>query len=203
MAGRNNQPVITIKKQTTFRKNDMSLDYYLKDINKYKLLTPEKEAELFVKFKNGDELAGKKIVQSNTRFVVSVAKQFQTAGVPLPDLISAGNIGLVTALRRFDDTLGYKFISFAVWWIRQSILQEIANNARMIRIPINVLNDNNRNYKKTGEQISSVMDVHVVSLDSKFSDTEFTLMDTIKSNMFPSPDLVKTGMTPGNKQCLN
>ena len=195
MASKNVKPIVTIKKQTTFRKNDMSLDYYLKDINKYKLLTPEKEIELFVKFKNGDELAGDQIIQSNARFVVSVAKQYQTVGVPLPDLISVGNSGLIKALRRFDDTMGYKFISFAVWWIRQAILTEIANNGRTIRIPINVLTENTRNYKKTGEHIPSVSDVNVVSLDSKFSDTEFTMLDTIKSNMFPSPDNVNVGTT--------
>ncbi len=117
------------------RRDSQAIEKYLNDIAKYEVLTPEQELELFKRFKTGDELAFSKIIRSNLRFVVSVAKQYQNLGLSLDDLINEGNIGLIKAARRFDETKGFKFISYAVWWIRQSILQAIADKARKIRLP--------------------------------------------------------------------
>lgn len=119
------------------RRDQKSLEKYLNDISKYDVLTPEEEVKLFKEFRNGNELAMEKIVRHNLRFVVSVAKQYQHLGLWLGDLINEGNIGLIKACRRFDETKGFKFISYAVWWIRQSILQAVNERSRKIRIPLN------------------------------------------------------------------
>ncbi|MBO7277769.1 MAG: RNA polymerase sigma factor RpoD/SigA [Bacteroidales bacterium] len=118
-------------------RNIGSLDKFLQDISKEELITPEEEVRLAQRIKAGDELALEKLVKSNLRFVVSVAKQYQNQGLSLPDLINEGNIGLIKAAQKFDETRGFKFISFAVWWIRQSILQAIAEKSRMVRLPLN------------------------------------------------------------------
>lgn len=115
------------------------LDKYLQDICSEELLTPEEEVALAQRIKNGDQAALEKLTKSNLRFVVSVAKQYQNQGLSLPDLINEGNIGLIKAAKRFDETRGFKFISYAVWWIRQSILQAIAENSRIVRLPSNQL----------------------------------------------------------------
>lgn len=126
---------LKISKQITDRGS--GLDRYLADIAKEELLTAEEEVELAQRIKAGDQAALNKLVRANLRFVVSVAKQYQNQGLSLQDLIDEGNVGLVKAAQRFDETRGFKFISYAVWWIRQSILQAVAEQARIIRLPMN------------------------------------------------------------------
>ncbi len=127
---------LKISKQITDR-NAGTLDKYLADIAKEALLTTDEEVELAQRIKQGDQVALDKLVRANLRFVVSVAKQYQNQGLSLQDLINEGNLGLVKAAQRFDETRGFKFISYAVWWIRQSILQAVAEQARIIRLPMN------------------------------------------------------------------
>jgi RNA polymerase primary sigma factor len=127
---------LKISKSITTRES-ASLEKYLQEIGKVTILTPQEEADLTRLIKQGDKLALDHLTRANLRFVVSVAKQYQGQGVPLVDLINEGNMGLIKAAERFDDTRGFKFISFAVWWIRQSILQSLADNARLVRIPMN------------------------------------------------------------------
>ena len=122
-------------------KDDTVLTMYLKEINKIPLLTREEENELALKAKNGDAVAKNKIVNANLRFVITVAKKYQNHGLDLTDLISEGNLGLLTAIEKFDTTKGYHFISYAVWWIRQSILKAICEKSRMIRLPLNRANE--------------------------------------------------------------
>jgi RNA polymerase primary sigma factor len=127
---------LKISKSITNRET-ASLDKYLQDIGKEELITPEDEVTLAQKIKTGDQEALEKLCRANLRFVVSVAKQYQNQGLSLPDLINEGNLGLIKAAKRFDETRGFKFISYAVWWIRQSILQSLAEQARIIRLPLN------------------------------------------------------------------
>ncbi|HEY3388203.1 MAG TPA: RNA polymerase sigma factor RpoD/SigA [Prolixibacteraceae bacterium] len=127
---------LKITKQFT-NKDALSMDLYFHDISKLSLLTVEEEVTLTQKLKNGDSQAFEKLIVSNLRFVVSIAKQYQNRGLTLADLISEGNIGLIKAAERFDETRGFKFISYAVWWIRQSILQAIAESSRLVRVPVN------------------------------------------------------------------
>ena len=127
---------LKIVKQVTNRET-ISLDKYLQDISKEGLITAEEEAELAKLIREGDEVALEKLTKANLRFVVSVAKQYQNQGLNLSDLINEGNIGLIKAAQRFDETRGFKFISYAVWWIRQSIMQAIAEQARIVRLPLN------------------------------------------------------------------
>ena len=122
-------------------KDDTVLTMYLREINKIPLLTREEENELALKAKNGDPAAKNKIVNANLRFVITVAKKYQNHGLDLTDLISEGNLGLLTAIEKFDTTKGYHFISYAVWWIRQSILKAICEKSRMIRLPLNRANE--------------------------------------------------------------
>ncbi|MCD6346658.1 MAG: RNA polymerase sigma factor RpoD/SigA, partial [Bacteroidales bacterium] len=114
-----------------------SLDKYLQDIGREELISPQEEVDLARKIRNGDQIALQRLVRANLRFVVSVSKQYQNQGLSLPDLINEGNIGLIKAAERFDETKGFKFISYAVWWIRQSILQALSEQARMVRLPLN------------------------------------------------------------------
>ena len=127
---------LKITKQVTNRET-ASLDKYLQEIGKVDLITAEEEVELAQRIKKGDEIALEKLTKANLRFVVSVAKQYQNQGLTLPDLINEGNLGLIKAARRFDETRGFKFISYAVWWIRQSIIQAISEQSRMVRLPLN------------------------------------------------------------------
>jgi RNA polymerase primary sigma factor len=129
-----------IVKQFTNRENQ-SLDKYLQEIGKVELLTAEQEIELAIRMKNGDESAMEMLTKANLRFVVSVAKQYQNQGLSLGDLINEGNVGLIKAARRFDETRGFKFISYAVWWIRQSILQALAEQSRIVRLQLNKLDN--------------------------------------------------------------
>lgn len=127
---------LKITKQLTNR-DSKSIDKYLSDVSKEEMVTPEEEVSLAVRIKQGDERALNRLVNANLRFVISVAKQYQGHGLTLEDLIAEGNIGLITAAKRFDETKGFKFISYAVWWIRQSIMQAIAENSRVVRLPLN------------------------------------------------------------------
>jgi len=134
---------LKITKQITNR-DTASLEKYLHEISREGLITAEEEVELAKKIKAGDESALDKMVRSNLRFVVSVSKQYQNQGLSLPDLINEGNLGLIKAAQRFDETRGFKFISYAVWWIRQSILQALAEQARIVRLPLNKIGSINK-----------------------------------------------------------
>jgi RNA polymerase primary sigma factor len=134
---------LKIIKQVTNR-DTPSLDKYLQEIGRVGLISPEEEVSLARKIKSGDTEALKKLVKANLRFVVSVAKQYQNQGISLPDLINEGNLGLMKAAQRFDETRGFKFISYAVWWIRQAILQALAEQARIVRLPVNKIGSINR-----------------------------------------------------------
>jgi RNA polymerase primary sigma factor len=134
---------LKISKSITNRESQ-SLEKYLQEIGKVELISPEEEAKLAVLIKQGDQFALDRLTKANLRFVVSVAKQYQNQGLSLPDLINEGNLGLIRAARRFDETRGFKFISYAVWWIRQSILQSLAEQARIVRLPLNKVGLTNR-----------------------------------------------------------
>ena len=134
---------LKITKQVTNRET-ASLDKYLQEIGKVDLITAEEEVELAQRIKAGDQFALEKLTKANLRFVVSVAKQYQNQGLTLPDLINEGNLGLIKAAQRFDETRGFKFISYAVWWIRQSILQALAEQSRIVRLPLNKIGSINK-----------------------------------------------------------
>jgi RNA polymerase primary sigma factor len=134
---------LKITKSITNRESQ-SLDKYLQDIGREELITAEEEVELARKIKAGDQKALEKLTRANLRFVVSVAKQYQNQGLTLPDLINEGNLGLIKAAQKFDETRGFKFISYAVWWIRQSILQALAEQARIVRLPLNQVGSLNK-----------------------------------------------------------
>lgn len=164
------------------RRDSMSIEKYLNEVSKYDVLTPEEELRLFRRFKDGDEAAFQKIIRSNLRFVISVAKQYQHTGLSLDDLINEGNIGLIKAAQRFDETRGFKFISYAVWWIRQSILQAIGEKSKKIRLPANyqsriqeVVRTRNELYQEL-EREPSLAEIAAVT-DLKESDIENCLRD--------------------------
>jgi RNA polymerase primary sigma factor len=197
---------LKISKSITNRESE-SLDKYLQEINRIELITAEQEVELMTRVKQGDKYALDRIVKANLRFVVSVAKQYQGQGLSLPDLINEGNVGLIRSVKRFDHTRGFKFISFAVWWIRQSIIQALAENSRMIRLPLNkvVLGGKIKRASSLMEQrlgrlpsteeladelhmdendisFGMGLDCRHVSLDSPMSEEEDnTLLDTIRN----------------------
>src|ERR1700752_1699814 len=145
---------LKITKSITNRESQ-SLEKYLQEIGKVDLITPEEEVKLARLIKQGDQRALDRLTKANLRFVVSVAKQYQNQGLSLPDLINEGNLGLIKAARRFDETPGFKFISYAVWWIRQSILQALAEQSRIVRLPLNQvgsLNKINKAYSKLEQE---------------------------------------------------
>jgi len=204
---------VRIIKQYTFRESQ-SLDKYLQEIGKVDLLTSEEEIELANKIKKGDQLALEKLTKANLRFVVSVAKQYQNQGLALGDLINEGNLGLIKAAKRFDETRGFKFISYAVWWIRQSILQAIAEQSRIVRLPLNrvgALNKIGKAYSNLEQEferepsttelaqklemdISEIHDALRVSRRHVSVDAPFThgddnrLIDVIENEQQPNPD---------------
>ena len=204
---------LKITKQVTNR-DTLSLDKYLHEIGKVELLSAEKEVELAKRIKRGDRQALETLIKGNLRFVVSVSKQYQNQGLSLPDLINEGNLGLIKAAERFDETRGFKFISYAVWWIRQSILQALAEQARIVRLPLNKIgsiNKINKAFSKleqeyqrepTIEEIAELMDskpelvedsmnfssIHV-SMDAPLREEEANNMyDVMLNDDSPVPD---------------
>src|SRR3977135_2819770 len=141
---------LKITKSITNRESQ-SLEKYLQEIGKVELISPEEEVKLAIRIKQGDQKALDKLTKANLRFVVSVAKQYQNQGLTLPDLINEGNLGLIKAAQRFDETRGFKFISYAVWWIRQSILQALAEQSRIVRLPLNRVGSLNKISKTFSE----------------------------------------------------
>jgi RNA polymerase primary sigma factor len=168
---------LKIVKQITNRETQ-SLDKYLTEIGKVSLITPDMEVDLAKRIRQGDHVALEKLASANLRFVVSVAKQYQNNGLSLNDLINEGNVGLIKAASRFDETRGFKFISYAVWWIRQSIMQALAEQARVVRLPLNRVGSLNKMYKAFAEleqryqrepsvaELAETMDVTIEEIES-------------------------------------
>jgi len=204
---------LKISKQITNRESQ-SLDKYLQEIGKVDLLTADEEVVLAKRIRSGDKAALEKLTKANLRFVVSVAKQYQNQGLSLSDLINEGNLGLIKSAQRFDETRGFKFISYAVWWIRQSILQALAEQARVVRLPLNKIGTINR-IKKTfsyleqaherppsAEEIAKELDMTItevkqsmnnigqhVSMDAPLKEGETSsLYDVLNSHESPKPD---------------
>ena len=203
---------LKITKQVTNRET-ASLDKYLQEIGRVDLITAEEEVELARRIKKGDQVALEKLTKANLRFVVSVSKQYQNQGLSLPDLINEGNLGLIKAAQRFDETRGFKFISYAVWWIRQSILQALAEQSRIVRLPLNKIGSINKINKAfarleqeferppTAAELAETLDMTLdevkqsmknagrhVSMDAPLKDG-----DESSSNMY---DVMRTGDTP-------
>ncbi|MFM9840850.1 MAG: RNA polymerase sigma factor RpoD/SigA [Cyclobacteriaceae bacterium] len=204
---------LKISKQITNRESQ-SLDKYLQEIGKVDLLTPDEEVELAKRIKEGDQIALEKLTKANLRFVVSVAKQYQNQGLSLGDLINEGNLGLIKAAQRFDETRGFKFISYAVWWIRQSILQALAEQSRIVRLPLNRVGSLNKISKTfseleqkferepSPEELAEVLQVTTaevvdtmkisgrhVSMDAPFvQGEENSLLDVLENDSEEKPD---------------
>ena len=204
---------LKITKQVTNR-DTPSLDKYLQEIGRVDLISPEEEVALARRISAGDTEALRKLVKANLRFVVSVAKQYQNQGISLPDLINEGNLGLMKAAQRFDETRGFKFISYAVWWIRQAILQALAEQSRIVRLPVNKIGSINRinrafakleqNYERepSSQEIADLLEMvpedvkdalktngRTVSMDAPISGEEDNNMyDVLQSSETPSPD---------------
>ncbi|GAA3574836.1 RNA polymerase sigma factor RpoD/SigA [Snuella lapsa] len=202
-----------INKQITLR-NDESIAKYLVEIGRFSLITAEREVELATLIRKGSQVALNELTKANLRFVVSVAKQYQNQGLPLSDLISEGNLGLLTAAKRFDETRGFKFISYAVWWIRQSVIQALAQKSRVVRLPLNkigVINkikestaffEQKNNRAPSADEISGIIEVSVleielcmknvkysVSMDAPLSnDSNLSLHDKFGTDEFDAPD---------------
>jgi len=204
---------LKITKSITNRESQ-SLEKYLQEIGKVELITPEEEVKLAIRIKQGDQFALEKLTKANLRFVVSVAKQYQNQGLTLPDLINEGNLGLIKAAQRFDETRGFKFISYAVWWIRQSILQALAEQSRIVRLPLNKVGLTNRISKAfsqleqeferepTPEELAFLLDMDVeevaatlgssarhLSMDQPLADgEESTLIDVLVNHNAENTD---------------
>jgi RNA polymerase primary sigma factor len=204
---------LKITKQVTNR-DTPSLDKYLQEIGRVDLISPEEEVVLARRIKTNDEEALGRLVKANLRFVVSVAKQYQNQGMGLPDLINEGNLGLMKAAQRFDETRGFKFISYAVWWIRQSILQALAEQARIVRLPVNKIGSINRinrafarleqEYERepSSQEIGDMLEMipedvkeslrtngRTISMDAPInSEEENTMYDIMQNPDTPSPD---------------
>src|SRR6056297_3997238 len=220
---------LKITKQITQR-NDDTINRYFNEINKYPLVTAEEEEELSVRIRAGDNEALNKLVQANLRFVISVAKQYQNQGLSFSDLINEGNIGLVKAAKRFDETRGFKFISYAVWWIRQAILQAISEQSRMVRLPLNKIGEISKIKKASSSleqhyqrppnalEIASELDMNSkqvklamknsgkhVSMDAPFETGESSnLYNVIESKDATSPDanLMRDSLNTDMNQAL-
>ncbi len=197
---------LKITKSITNRESQ-SLEKYLQEIGKVDLITPEEEVQLAIRIKQGDQKALEKLTNANLRFVVSVAKQYQNQGLSLSDLINEGNLGLIKAAQRFDETRGFKFISYAVWWIRQSILQALAEQSRIVRLPLNKVGLTNKISKAysqleqeferepSSEELASLLEIGLeevettlgvaarhISMDAPFIDGEDnTLLDVLEN----------------------
>jgi RNA polymerase primary sigma factor len=206
--------MVKITKQYTNRESQ-SLDKYLQEIGKVELLVPQEEIELARRIKKGDQKALEKLTKANLRFVVSVAKQYQNQGLSLGDLINEGNLGLIKAAKRFDETRGFKFISYAVWWIRQSILQALAEQSRIVRLPLNRVGALNKIGKAfstleqeferepSASELAEELDMSLfevsdtlkisgrhLSMDAPFAQGEDNrLLDVIQDHRQPSPDV--------------
>jgi RNA polymerase primary sigma factor len=206
---------LKITKSITNRESQ-SLDKYLQEIGREELITAEMEVELAQRIKKGDQIALEKLTKANLRFVVSVSKQYQNQGLTLPDLINEGNLGLIKAAQRFDETRGFKFISYAVWWIRQSILQALAEQSRIVRLPLNQvgsLNKINKAFSRleqeferppSSDELATALDLSEekvkdtmkisgrhVSVDAPFVDGEDnSLLDVMVNNDSPKADLI-------------
>jgi RNA polymerase primary sigma factor len=205
---------LKITKQVTNRET-ASLDKYLQEIGRVELITAEEEVELARRIKQGEQWALEKLTKANLRFVVSVSKQYQNQGLSLPDLINEGNLGLIKAAQRFDETRGFKFISYAVWWIRQSILQALAEQSRIVRLPLNKIgsiNKINKTFAKleqeferepSADEIAQVLEMapeeiketmknngRHVSMDAPLSNTEDggSMYDVLMNDDLPSPE---------------
>jgi RNA polymerase primary sigma factor len=204
---------LKITKSITNRESQ-SLEKYLQEIGKVELITPEEEVKLAIRIKQGDQRALERLTKSNLRFVVSVAKQYQNQGLSLPDLINEGNLGLIKAAQRFDETRGFKFISYAVWWIRQSILQALAEQSRIVRLPLNKVGLTNRinkafsqleqEYERepSAEELAEMLEIETdevaatlgiaarhVSMDSPLAEgEENTLIDVLQNPNAESTD---------------
>jgi RNA polymerase primary sigma factor len=204
---------LKITKQVTNRET-ASLDKYLQEIGKVELITAEEEVELARRIRQGDQAALEKLTKANLRFVVSVSKQYQNQGLSLPDLINEGNLGLIKAAQRFDETRGFKFISYAVWWIRQSILQALAEQSRIVRLPLNKIgsiNKINKAFSKleqeyerepSAEEIAELLELtendvkesmknsgRHISMDAPLvQGEESNMYDVLRSNDSPSPE---------------
>jgi len=221
---------LKITKQVTNR-DKPSLDKYLQEIGKVDLISPEEEVVLARRIKSGDADALKILVKANLRFVVSVAKQYQNQGMSLPDLINEGNLGLMKAAQRFDETRGFKFISYAVWWIRQAILQALAEQARIVRLPVNKIGSINRinrafarleqefEREPSSQEIADMLEMipedvkeslktngRTISMDAPLSSEEDnTMYDVLQSTDAPSPDknLIKESLAFEIERALN
>ena len=204
---------LKISKSITNRESQ-SLEKYLQEIGRVELITPEEEVKLAVQIREGNQQALERLTKANLRFVVSVAKQYQNQGLTLPDLINEGNFGLIKAAQRFDETRGFKFISYAVWWIRQSILQALAEQSRIVRLPLNKVGLTNRISKAysqleqeferepTAEELALFLDIETeevaatlgvaarhVSMDQPLADGEdSTLIDVLVNHDAPDTD---------------
>ncbi|MFO7939913.1 MAG: RNA polymerase sigma factor RpoD/SigA [Bacteroidales bacterium] len=204
---------LKITKSITNR-DSSSLEKYLQEVGKEELITADEEVELAQRIKKGDRVALEKLTRANLRFVISVAKQYQFQGLSLPDLINEGNLGLIKAAERFDETKGFKFISYAVWWIRQSILQAIAEQSRVVRLPLNKVGSINKLHKAyskleqqndrtpTADELAEFVNLpkdkventmqlsgKPVSVDAPFSDSEDgTLLDVMENRDTPETD---------------
>ncbi len=204
---------LKISKQITNRENE-SLDRYLNEIAKVELISPEEEVGLAQRIKEGDQIALDKLTKANLRFVVSVAKQYQNQGLTLGDLINEGNLGLIKAAQRFDETRGFKFISYAVWWIRQSILQSLAEQSRVVRLPLNRVGTQSKVSKAfseleqklerepTADEMAELLDMTAeevtdsirisgrqVSMDAPFSGSEEgSMLDVLEDESGDTPD---------------
>ena len=207
---------LKITKSITNRESQ-SLEKYLQEIGKVELISPEEEVKLAIRIKQGDQKALDKLTKANLRFVVSVAKQYQNQGLSLPDLINEGNLGLIKAAQRFDETRGFKFISYAVWWIRQSILQALAEQSRIVRLPLNKVGLTNRIQKAysqleqeferepSAEELAEVLELDIeevssslgiaarhVSMDTPLSEGEDnTLIDVLIN---PNAEMANTNI---------